>query len=899
MTIPDSNAGMATVKQYDWSSIATSQRCGMAELASRVEDTPIVLGIRSGTLSILAREVRKDGRLGPPIPLAEGMEGDLLVVPAGGDGLRIKIWADNELEAVVLQPERSADQVIDNPASLFGRQLGNQREIEAWLDELREQSERPLTWKELFKALPLRARARAEAMVSTERVEFAMQLGRSVAVSKDMLDIAVQGAVASDQMRSVKKLTLGINPLDSACRLVAESVGAHVPDRIHYDQDSPLTFLEQFTRSTHLHRRTVLLQGHWWSDEAGPMLTFRRSDHAPIALLPARKGYKAHVCTDAGTETVRVDAAFASTLEDHSEMFYAALPARAITLRDILAFVLRGNGRDALVMLLATLVTSLMVACVPIITGIVVDTIIPGVQLNALLFVGLLLLGVAFSRTLLHVVGGFAFLRIETRSSFALMAAFIDRLLQLPATFYRGRSAGDMTQRVMAIEQIRSSLTQSVLSVSMSFFAGLSNLVVLFFYDLEMAFWGIGLALLQIAFIGFISIYLARRNYELSVEKGKLDGMSLDVLNGIRQARVQGSLQRVLARVMDGLTPVAQASYRIGIIRDVNRAVLMSFSGLVLIVVFVMFTMRLDSGGASPMSDGGFVAFVTALSAFFGAMAMLGPAISSIAEAIPQYHRLKPIMDAKPEVLDTSELKSHVLRGGVGIRNAVFRYGDGLPAILNGVTIDVRSGEYVAIVGRTGCGKSTLLSMLLGLEQPESGSVLYDDTPLENMDPSIVRSQVGVVMQSNSLLPGSIKSTILGVGSDRTVDDAWDASRLVGMEDEISELPMGMLTFVGSTTISSSQSQRLLIARALVGRPNILFLDEATSALDNHSQSDIASSIDRLGCTRVVIAHRLSTIRNADRIYVLKEGKIVENGTFEELASADGHFSELMAGQLE
>jgi ABC-type bacteriocin/lantibiotic exporter with double-glycine peptidase domain len=452
---------------------------------------------------------------------------------------------------------------------------------------------------------------------------------------------------------------------------------------------------------------------------------------------------------------------------------------------------------------------------------------------------------------------------------------------------------------VMAIEQIRSSLTQSVLSVGMSFFAGLSNLVVLFIYDISMAIWGVGLALLQILIIGFISIYLARRNYELSVEKGKLDGMSLDVLNGIRQARVQGSLQRVLARVMQSLTPVAQASYRIGIIQDVNRAVLRSFDGITLVVIFVLFTMHLDSVGASPMSDGGFVAFVTALSAFFGATAMLGPAISSIAEAIPQYHRLKPIMDAEPEVMDTSELKSHALLGSVSVRNAVFRYGEGLPTILDGVTVDVRRGEYVAIVGRTGCGKSTLLSMLLGLEQPESGSILYDDTPLENMDPSIVRSQIGVVMQSNSLLPGSIKSTILGVGSGRTVDDAWDASRLVGMEDEISEMPMGMLTFVGPTTLSSSQAQRLLVARALVGRPKILFLDEATSALDNHSQGEIASSIDELGCTRVVIAHRLSTIRKADRIYVLKEGRIVENGTFDELASADGHFTELMSGQLE
>ncbi|MGE4608852.1 MAG: ATP-binding cassette domain-containing protein, partial [Myxococcota bacterium] len=362
-------------------------------------------------------------------------------------------------------------------------------------------------------------------------------------------------------------------------------------------------------------------------------------------------------------------------------------------------------------------------------------------------------------------------------------------------------------------------------------------------------------------------------------------------------ARVQGSLARLLARVLQRLVPVAQNSYRIGIAGAVNQAVLVGFQGATLALVFAMFTSRLESTGIPPLNDGGFVVFITGLSAFFGATAMLGPAISAVAESIPQYYRLKPIMDTVPEVTEAGR-ETRPVMGDLSLHDVVFRYAEGLPVVLDGVSVEIRRGEFVAIVGRTGCGKSTLMRLMLGLEKPEAGSVLFDDIPLANLDPSIVRSQLGVVMQSNTILPGDIRSTILGVGTERTLDDAWAAARLVDMEDEIDAMPMGMLTVVGPTTLSASQTQRLLIARALVNRPKILLLDEATSALDNDTQDQIARSIEDLANTRVAIAHRLSTIRKADRIYVLQNGKVVQAGTFDELAASGGHFRELMAGQL-
>ena len=882
---------------FAWSSFAGAERLDAADVMRLAGDSEMVLGVESGVIHLLGREVRDNGRLGPAVGVGSAGPGRLLVVPEGGSGIQFAIRADDACRAVVLDAVDVGDEPVEGAEHLLGEQFGSLQERITWLEQVRGDAAE-LTWTAMLTAAPGESRRLAEAAIKADREAFRSRLHRASELDDAMLDEAVWAAVQSGKVRSSRARVGGTIPVDRACRRVAAAVGASVPEHVSYHESSSLTMLEQFARASHLNRRTVLLQGNWWKQEAGPLLAFRRDDQAPVALIPRGRGYLASVMGEDGeTPPVRVSATFAATLTDHAEMFYAGLPARTIGLRDILTFVFRGNGRDAMVVVAVMLLTAGLTAIIPIITGMVIDWVLPQVAVNALIFIGILLIAVTLSQALLQVGASFAFLRFETRSSFALMAAFVDRLLQLPASFYRKHNAGDLTQRVMAIEKVRAMFSQSTLSVGIVFLSGLSNLAVLFLYDSTLALWGIGIAALQMLIISSIAVYSAYQNYALSVEKGKLDGLTLDFIVGIRQARTQGSLARVLSQVLQHLAPVGQASYRLGIAGAFNQVVLGSFKSVALVVVFVIFTSQLDVAGTSTMTTGGFVAFVTALAAFFAAAGNLGPAVSAVAEAIPQYHRLRPLMDAVPEVAEGGR-ETRCLLGDLSVRDIVFRYDEDQPPVLDGVSIDVRRGEFVAIVGRTGCGKSTLMRLMLGLEQPESGAVLYDGVPLDNLDPSVVRSQLGVVMQTNSILPGSVQSTILGAGSDRTVDDAWAAAGMVGMGDEIDAMPMGMSTMVGPSTLSSSQSQRLLIARAIVDKPEILLLDEATSALDHTAQDEIARSIDRLASTRVAIAHRLSTIRKADRIYVLAEGKVVQSGTFEELAGEDGHFRDLMAGQL-
>ncbi len=228
-----------------------------------------------------------------------------------------------------------------------------------------------------------------------------------------------------------------------------------------------------------------------------------------------------------------------------------------------------------------------------------------------------------------------------------------------------------------------------------------------------------------------------------------------------------------------------------------------------------------------------------------------------------------------------------------------FRYSEDGPTILDDVTVSADPGEFVALVGPSGSGKSTVLRLLRGFETPEAGTVSFDDKDLGRLDVHAVRRQLGIVMQDTRALAGSLFD-IIGSGASITLDEAWGAARAAGLEDDIKALPMEMHTMisVGASNISGGQRQRLKIARARVHRPRMLLFDEATSALDNRTQAIVTASLDQLQVTRIVVAHRLSTIENADRIYVIDAGKVVQSGTFASLREEEGLFARLMARQL-
>jgi ABC-type bacteriocin/lantibiotic exporter with double-glycine peptidase domain len=314
------------------------------------------------------------------------------------------------------------------------------------------------------------------------------------------------------------------------------------------------------------------------------------------------------------------------------------------------------------------------------------------------------------------------------------------------------------------------------------------------------------------------------------------------------------------------------------------------------------FTIKLlenpTSSGGMELSLGTFLAFNTAFANFTRGTTDLSNTVTEILQILPQWRRTQPILATIPEV-DLGKADPGKLTGKITLDHITFRYRSDGPLILDDVSISANPGEFIALVGGSGSGKSTILRLLLGFETPQAGSVYYDGQDLSGLDLDAVRRQLGVVLQNGRLMSASIFENIAG-GAQMTMSEAWEAAQMSGFADDITAMPMQMHTVVseGGGNLSGGQRQRLLIARALVLKPRILLFDEATSALDNRTQAIVSESLEKLQVTRIAIAHRLSTIRNAHRIYVLQGGRVVQQGTFEELAGMEGLFAQLMARQM-
>ena len=266
---------------------------------------------------------------------------------------------------------------------------------------------------------------------------------------------------------------------------------------------------------------------------------------------------------------------------------------------------------------------------------------------------------------------------------------------------------------------------------------------------------------------------------------------------------------------------------------------------------------------------------------------------------LPAFDQMRPLLAAVPESEVGGEPVEY-LGGDILFDRISFRYDPDGPLILDDVTIRAGPGEFVAIAGESGAGKSTLFRLALGIDRPGAGAVYYDGRDLRHLNLKQVRRRIGAVPQSVGLHPQDLWDNLVSHHDRVATEDVWTAVRVAELEDEIKGMPMGMMTMVGTSgaVLSGGESQRITIARSVIGSPRIMLFDEATNWLDNESQAKVMRNLTALTSTRVVIAHRLSTLEQADRIYVLQAGKVVQSGSFNELMEVEGVFRELVRRQV-
>jgi len=477
-------------------------------------------------------------------------------------------------------------------------------------------------------------------------------------------------------------------------------------------------------------------------------------------------------------------------------------------------------------------------------------------------------------------------------------AAVWDRLLRLPVPFFRSYTSGDLAMRGLGIGAMRQALTGSVLSSFLSGIFSVVSFVLLFYYSPPLALLAVLITAVGASTtvgLGWLQVRVQRKLLSVS---GHLSGLLLELINGIAKLRVAGRENRAFALWARDFARQKQLSVQsrsLGVALAVFNSAFPVVGSMLIFFTMASFAGRRDGTG---LTTGEFLAFAAAFGQFQAAALELSTAFLSILGVVPLYERAKPILETLPEVTGT---KTHPgeLSGTIEVKHVTFRYRADAPPALRDVSISIPAGRFVAFVGPSGSGKSTLLRLLLGFEVPESGSVYFDDQDLTGLDVQAVRQQIGVVLQNGRLSAGSIYRSIVG-SAQLGMDDAIQAARLAGLEDDIRTLPMGMHTMIGEggAGLSGGQRQRLMIARAIVRKPRIVFFDEATSALDNDTQGLVSRSLEILQATRVVIAHRLSTIINADYIYVMEKGAVVQEGRYEDLSRREGPFADLARRQI-
>jgi NHLM bacteriocin system ABC transporter ATP-binding protein len=642
--------------------------------------------------------------------------------------------------------------------------------------------------------------------------------------------------------------------------------------------------------------RRVALRGKWWREEAGAMLAFRSQDKRPVALLS--KGRRYRIWDPVDHTSTRVGRKAAAELEPFAWFFYRPFPERSLSLFDLLIFGLRGARRDLTAVALAGIGTGLLATLTPLATALIFDQLIPGADHRGLIAAAVFLGVAAVVSSLFGLISNYAVLRIEGRMEAATQAAVWDRLLGLPVPFFRDYDSGDLAMRSLGISEIRAALTGSTISSVLSGIFSVFSLALMFYFSWPLALLGLGLSIIAFLVPTLAGAAQIKRYRALSTLRGRISGMLLQFLAGIAKLRVTGKEVRAFSAWAREFTRQKREA---AAARKLSNVLAVFVSTFPLVSTAVIFYAN-SALGVDPrfpvLTTGQFLAFYAAFFGFLNAGLELSSSVVSVLGIVPLSERAKPILETLPEV-SAAKAYPGELTGAVEVSHVFFRYRPDLPLVLNGLSLKVRAGEFVAVVGASGCGKSTLFRLLLGFEQPESGAIHFDGQDLAGLDLPAVRRQIGVVIQNGKLQTGDILQNIIGARP-LTIDDAWEAARLSGLDQDIQTMPMGMYTVLseGGGGLSGGQRQRLMIARAIVAKPRMLLFDEATSALDNQTQAIVSRSLEALKATRIVIAHRLSTIVNADRIYVLDAGTVAEEGTYQDLLRKDGLFAKLARRQL-
>ena len=647
---------------------------------------------------------------------------------------------------------------------------------------------------------------------------------------------------------------------------------------------SDIEQLETLLERYNIFFRYITLTDRWWARCTGYMLGFMADDDSPVILVP---GFTDYTFTDPKTgDSMRVSKN-AHLLKKEAVIACQPFSDGELTVKEIIRYAANCLCiYDWIYTIVAGISVTLLTMFTPYVCKLIFSEIIPSGNIVQIVPIATLLASAAIGLTMVEIARNLVVVRIKDKVEYSLQTAIMSRLLLLPATFAKKFSPGDLSNRVLSLSRISSNLTADFLSSLLTFLFSAVMFIQFFIYGGPLLYTGILVIALQVLSILIEFYYVNKVQLSVNASVSHLIGLMFSLFSGIQKIKTTGAEFRAIYQWAKAYAPSEAYSSRQPLPSFFMTAISYCLRFLPMIV-----TMWAAWHYGLGLSD--YIAYCAVLGIVCNTVVQLQGIVNILARQLPEIQLCRPLLSAIPEVKVGRQVVKRIT-GQIDIRGLKFRYADDMPLLFDGLNLTINSGDYVALVGTSGCGKSTLMRLMLGLEHPLAGSIFYDQYDLDDINLRSLRQFcIGVCMQDGQLIEGTIRDNIIFNDPQLTDDDAWEAARMAALDGDIRQFPLGMDTpiTVDGKGVSGGQRQRILIARALVRKPKVLFLDEATSALDNISQHIVVENLAKLKCTRIVIAHRLSTIQQCNRIIVLKDGRVADDGNFKEL-QARGYFSD-------
>lgn len=652
--------------------------------------------------------------------------------------------------------------------------------------------------------------------------------------------------------------------------------------------------IRDIARVSHFTIREIVLEENWYRKDCGAILAIREEDGCPVACIP--KGVSKYLLFDPKTRTsVRLTRELAEGLKPQAFMFYRPFPEKALNAKDLFLFGMQKVYKSDLARLfLLALLETLVGLLIPYMNEQAYDKFIPMGNASGLAQLGAVLLACSLGNVSFTIVKNLASFRSMNSMEYAAQSATFDRLFNLPESFFREYDAANLGRRAMGIATIYEVIANSITTTVIS--AAFSVLYLWRMYSYSKAMSNVALVMIALTVAVMIALGIRQTRYEKEKLEVDYDAYSdiFQYISGISKVRIAGAEDRAMVQYLEKSVESRKITTKKESLTVIVNTMVSSFQ-LLFTMVFYFIMIRQNV----KLSIGMFTAFTAAFGSFSGAMMTVAQNFLNVNMIKPMYEDAKPILQTLPESSEEASLPGDI-KGEIELNNITFSYVKGEAPVLNNLSLHIQPGEYIGVVGSSGCGKSTLLKLLLGFERPQVGRVYYDNRDIDELDKRELRKKFGVVLQDGGLISGSIYDNVTITAPGVKMERVEEVIREVGLEEDIKRMPMGLHTVVseGAGTISGGQMQRILIARAIMGKPKVIFLDEATSALDNVTQSQVVETLEKLKATKIAIAHRLSTVQRCDRIIVMDAGRIVEQGTYEQLMEKHGLFYELAIRQI-